>query len=426
MIFIGDLYQLPPVVTTKERDLFRGVPGFHGRYASPYFFDSQAFRSVDVEFVELEKVYRQKDADFIRLLNSIRNNTVGERELRVLNARCNPGFEPKPNDFHVALTTINSLADEINERRISALNGELHSYAAEVKGDFGKEQYPTSVELDVKKNAQVMLLNNDAGGRWVNGSVGKITGFTRSVYGGGISSGGGKRSHENEDDEEDESASEAREAIVVKLNTGASVEVTPFKWSLFHYYFDEATNAIESKTVGSFKQYPLRLAWAVTVHKSQGKTFDAVTVDLTHPTFAHGQLYVALSRCRTLEGITLTKPVQKKHVWMDWRVVKFVTSHQYARSEKVMPLREKFEAIKQAIKERALLRITYLKASDVKSKRVIRPERVGEMEYLGRNYIGLEAFCFKRGEERVFRVDRILELETLPSEEAEKIRKTGR
>ena len=155
------------------------------------------------------------------------------------------------------------------------------------------------------------------------------------------------------------------------------------------------------------------LAWAVTIHKSQGKTFDKVIIDIGKGTFAHGQLYVALSRCTTLEGLILKKPLRKNHIWMDYKVVKFLTRYQYGKAEQACSLTEKVALIQQTIEHGGRLRIVYLKPSDEKTERIIQPKMVGEMEFHDVNYIGVEAFCFSRKQHRVFRVDRILKLETL-------------
>jgi hypothetical protein len=153
------------------------------------------------------------------------------------------------------------------------------------------------------------------------------------------------------------------------------------------------------------------LAWAVTIHKSQGKTFDRVVIDIGRGAFTHGQTYVALSRCTTLDGIVLKKPILKKHIWTDYKVVKFLTRYQYQKAEQSCPVDNKVEAIKRAIGNKALLQIVYLKPNDEKTRRVVRPEMVGEMEYRGKRYLGMRAFCTQRNEERVFRIDRILEIE---------------
>lgn len=374
MIFIGDLYQLPPVVIGKERQLFRL------QYKSPYFFDAKVFQALDFEFIELEKIYRQKDEKFIDLLNKIRNNSVTDKDLKLLSLRCQPNFKSNPGDFYIYLTPTNDLAEDINRQHLKKLKTSVFLSHGNIDGQFSKEHLPTQIDLSLKVGAQIMLLNNDKAGRWVNGSVGKILTI------------------------------EKRREIVVKLINGEVVNVTPYTWEIFHFYFNEKTKTIEPETVGSFTQYPIRLAWAITIHKSQGKTFDKVILDMGRGAFACGQTYVALSRCTGLDGVVLKKPISKKHIWMDWRIVKFLTKYQYQISEKNCSLGKKIEIIKKAIKNKSKLNIVYLKPNDDKSKRLIAPKFIGEMEYLGRSYLGLEAFCYKRGEDRVFRLDRILEI----------------
>ncbi|MEK6924404.1 MAG: AAA family ATPase [Candidatus Micrarchaeota archaeon] len=386
MLFFGDLYQLPPIVTAAESGAFKGV------YASPFFFDSRSFCEAGAECVELEKVYRQKDAGFINILNAIRNNTAGEGELAVLNSRLDPGFKPGKGDFCITLTTTNDLADSVNAAGLSELRGPIRSFNARVSGAFDKGHYPASLKLDLKKESQVMFLNNDSSGRWVNGTMGRVAGFQEAPGG--------------------------PEEILVGLPDGGEVGVAPFKWSVFSFSFNPQAGRLESVPMGSFTQYPLRLAWAVTIHKSQGKTFDNVVVDVGRGTFVPGQLYVALSRCRTLDGIRLRKPLLKRHVYADWRVVKFATSLQYRRSELAMPLQSKRELVEKTISQGGSLRITYLKANDVKSQRVITPLSVGRMFYEGKEFLGVKAFCHSRNEERTFRLDRVLAMEAVEAGEA--------
>ena len=373
IVFIGDLYQLSPIVNGKERELFRN------RYKSQYFFDADVFQDLEMEFIELEKIYRQKDIEFISILNAIRSNLAGEEELRELNMRVNPEFEKKTDDFYIYLTTTNMLSEEINNRELKKLKGKSFNYTGKLKGNFDKGSLPAPLDLNVKTGSQVMLLNNDSSDRWVNGSIGKITAI-----------------------EED--------GIIVKLSDGEEVEVDPHKWELYKMHYDKEKDSLESEVLGSFTQFPMKLAWAVTIHKAQGKTFDKVIIDIGSGTFCHGQVYVALSRCTTLEGIILKKPIEKKHIFMDWKVVKFLTKYQYGKSEKKCSLEDKIRIIKKAIRDNSKLDIVYLKASDVKSRRTIKPISVGEQEYMGRTYQGLEAFCLKRNANRMFRVDRILEI----------------
>lgn len=381
MIFIGDLYQLPPVVRGKEKEFFDTY------YKSPYFFDSIVMKEIDMEFIELEKIYRQKDEDFIAILNAIRNNSITEKELNILNQRYNPEFIPDPRDFYIWLTSINSSAEKINREHLSRISSPLINYHGALSGDFSEDSLPTQIDLQIKKGAQVMLLNNDPHFRWVNGSIGRIVEIVK---------------------QKDDS-----DIIIVKLFTGEVVDVLPYRWELFNYYFNKDKNTIESEVVGSFTQYPLKLAWAVTIHKSQGKTFDKVVIDIGRGTFASGQVYVALSRCTRLDGIVLKRPLEKKHIFMDWKIVKFLTQFQYRISENLCPFEKKLNIIKSAIESNQRLEIVYLKNNDTKSKRIISPIFVGEMEYSGRTYIGMEAFCHLRNDTRVFRIDRILDIREL-------------
>ncbi len=294
MILIGDLYQLPPVVSFKEKEFFSR------RYAGPYFFDADAFENFEMEFVELEKIYRQKSQDFISILNSIRNNSVGMKELSVLNSRVDKEFEKtSESERIISLVTTNKAAYEINKAHLSRLTGSEYIYTSDIDGKFSRQAYPTDEDLFLKIGAQIMLLNNDSLGRWVNGSIGEIVNIARDLKGG-------------------------RDKIMVMLSNGNLVEVLPFTWELFHFKFDDKTNKIDSETIGSFRQYPLKLAWAITIHKSQGKTFDKVILDLGPRAFAAGQVYVALSRCVSLEGISLVRAIRKSDIIIDRRIAGFL------------------------------------------------------------------------------------------------------
>ena len=400
MIFIGDLYQLPPVVTSREKALFMDY------YKSPYFFDAMVFggnKTFNMEFIELEKVYRQRDASFLKLLNAIRNNTATDDDMNEINRRYIPDFRDlsasaqvgkggspikdfEDKDFSIYLTTTNNLADSINIKKLAEIKGKEYRYAGALEGDFSAKDLPTGMEIVLKTGAQVMLLNNDSAGRWINGSIGRVVGI------------------EKED---------GRDAILVELSDGETVDVAPYKWEMYKFSYDKNRNMVTSEAVGSFTQYPLKLAWAVTIHKSQGMTFDNVIIDIGRGTFCHGQLYVALSRCTTLEGIVLKIPVSKKNILMDRRVVEFVTKYQYHLAEKRLPLHEKISFIEEAIKTGKQLEIVYLKTKDEKSRRIITPLSVGELEYSGKRFPGLKAFCTKRMDERVFHIARILEMRVM-------------
>lgn len=294
MVFIGDLYQLPPVVTRYDRSIFKDV------YASPFFFDSNCYRQLRLRFIQLDKIYRQKEEDFIRLLGDIRNNTVNHEDIETLNTRCDPDFNPSNDDFYVFLTTTNALADKINQEQLKQLNSSAYVCEGDVLGDFASKNLPTHESLQLKIGAQVMLLNNDPHGRWVNGSIGKITYLNEQGFG--------------------------TEAIEVELADGSFAEVLPYTWEMFKFYFNDDSKAIESESVGSFTQYPIRLAWAVTIHKSQGKTFPKVVIDIGSGTFSHGQVYVAVSRCTSFEGLVLRRPILKRHILLDNRVVQFMNA----------------------------------------------------------------------------------------------------
>ncbi|HOG11508.1 MAG: AAA family ATPase [Smithellaceae bacterium] len=376
MIFIGDLYQLPPVVSSAEREIFKN------HYPTPYFFSAKVFEALDIEYVELEKVYRQKDDEFVRLLNTIRNRSVTDDDLAKFNSRCDPFFEAPSGSFYLALTSTNDLADTINEKRLAELPGKIWKAKGQIEGDFGKEYLPTAVDLKLKKNAQIMMLNNDSFGQWINGTIGKIRKFEK-------------------DDEGDD-------VIVAELDNGDTARISPYTWKIYRFFIKD--EELRSEEVGSFRQYPVRLAFAVTIHKSQGKTFENVVIDVGRGTFAHGQMYVALSRCTTLDGIVLKKPLQKSHILMDWRVVKFLTNLQYARAAKTLSREDKIKWIEEAIAEKKDIEILYLKSQDEKSRRTVRPLFVGKMEYKGYPYLGLEAICLERREKRIFNVDKILEI----------------
>jgi ATP-dependent DNA helicase PIF1 len=379
LIFIGDLYQLPPVVTSSEKHIFSS------HYASPYFFSARVFERPDfeLEFLELEKIYRQKDEKFINLLNLIRNRTVAESDLKLLNQRLAHEFEPAKDDYYIYLTTTNDAADVINREKLARLPGKLAEFEAEIVGNFSREYFPTAQTLELKAGAQVMMLSNDSLGRWVNGSIAKILAFEENEFG--------------------------TLDVLVQLENGEIEEVSPHTWDVYNFFLENGK--LFSRSIGSFTQYPLRLAFAITIHKSQGKTFDKAVIDIGRGTFAHGQMYVALSRCRTLEGIVLKKEIKKNHIIMDWNVVKFVTSFQYRQAEKLLPLEAKIALIKKAIKEKQILKITYLKGKDEKSQRLIRPKQIADMAFSGYPYLGLTAFCLAKKEDRTFNVERILACE---------------
>jgi ATP-dependent DNA helicase PIF1 len=383
IVAIGDLYQLPPVVTASERLAFSQL------YDSPYFFGSQVVRELlaagSVSFIELETVYRQSDSAFIGLLNAVRNRSATEDVLTRLNARTCANV---PEDA-IILTAMNAAADELNEKRLNGLPGKPVTFHGTFNGDFPEREAPTDPELRLKKGARIICVANDPSGRFVNGSLG----WVKKIDG----------SFETSDDEEGPT-------VTVELDDGGTVAVSGHTWTIYRSVYDRATRSLDQERVGSFTQMPLRLAWAVTIHKSQGKTFDRVTVDLGRGAFAAGQTYVALSRCRSFEGLALVKPVRLQDIRLDYSIVKFVTSLQYALSKKAMPLEEKLDLLRAAADKGSRLEIVYLKGKDEKSTRIIVPRVLEEDEYAGRPFLALRAWCELRQEERTFNAERILEI----------------
>ncbi len=369
MVFFGDLYQLPPVLKNSDRRIFAKI------YQTPYFFSSQAFNlsGLKLEYIELEKIYRQSDERFISLLNAIRNRQIEDSQIEHINRRVG-----KTLPDAVFLTGLNAKADKINHEKISALPGKGRRYYGYIDGFFPEKHLPAEEKLFLKNGARVMLLNNDRSRRWINGTLGIVVRLEKDI-------------------------------ITVRLDSGRRVGIKPFIWEIIQNRWDKKSRTIQSDVVGTFTQFPVKLAWALTIHKAQGKTFDRVTVDLSSGIFAPGQLYVALSRCRTLKGISLTCPVLRRHILLDYRIVSFLTDFQYRLADKKQPLASREAKIRQAIESKEKLEIIYLKASNIKSRRLIRPKRLAEMEYLGKPFYGLEAYCYLRKEERVFRLDRILE-----------------
>ncbi len=302
MILFGDLYQLPPIVSGEEKGIFSSL------YKSPYFFDSNVFQNLELEVIELNEVFRQKDKGFVEMLDGVRHNRVSDEHLEKLNGRVNPSFEPKENEFFIRLCTLNKMADEINARELEKIKAYLYCFRGATEGDFSAEYLPCEQELKLKIGAQVMFLNNDPAKKWVNGTIGKVMGF--------------RKEGDNF-------------AVVVELENRQIVEASPHTWKLFRPKYDPLKNALAYDSIGAFTQYPLRLAWGITIHKSQGKTFEKAIIDFGYGTFAPGQAYVALSRCTTLEGMVLKKPMQRGYIMADEKIGKFMEK---ARSRMALAL----------------------------------------------------------------------------------------
>ena len=283
LLMIGDAQQLSPVVKDSERPYLSQV------YPSPYFFHSKALRSLPYVTIELQKVHRQQDAQFLDILNSIRENRLTSECLRALNSRVR-AYED--DEDVIRLTTHNAQADEVNARKLEALPGEAATFGADVEGEFPENSYPADEVLQLKKGAQVMFIRNDPEGEFYNGKIGKVE---------EIGTGG---------------------QVLVSDREGNLINVTPVEWTNTQYGLDEESGEIRQNIVGTFRQLPLRIAWAITIHKSQGLTFDKVIID-AGAAFAFGQVYVALSRCRTLEGISLDSPIRPSAIYSDTHVAQF-------------------------------------------------------------------------------------------------------
>ncbi|MGQ4809114.1 ATP-dependent RecD-like DNA helicase [Candidatus Entotheonellaceae bacterium PAL068K] len=291
LLCIGDLYQLPPVVRPEEETLFSS------HYTSPYFFDARVFRQTPCEVVQLTKVYRQADAAFVTLLDAVRTGSLDRRQLAALNTRYCPDLSGLDRDTDVALVSTNAMAERINAHHLARLLQKPYTFTGRIDGTFHQSQLPTDATLTLKVGARIMMLNNEPGGKWVNGTLGQVAKI----------------------DADDESV-----AVHVRLENGHDDKILQYTWEAIRFGFNDRTQRIESEVVGSFTQYPLRLAWATTIHKAQGKTFDRVVIDLGRGAFAPGQVYVALSRCRTMQGLVLRQPLQLEHVWIDPRVQAFL------------------------------------------------------------------------------------------------------
>ncbi|MDR3244529.1 MAG: AAA family ATPase [Elusimicrobiota bacterium] len=282
MVFIGDLQQLPPVVKKEEKDIFNSI------YKSPYFPSAFSLNECMLHTVRLVKIYRQQDSDFASLLNSIRNGSIDEEGIRKLNQRAIK--KSYINEMPIYLTTTNKKAALINNQYLEKIKERPFEFFAQTENiDEERKDMPAERQLIIKKSAQVMMMNNDGGGRWVNGSIGVVESVEQSI-------------------DNDETI------IKVKFANGRIEKVEPYKWELFKYHWNDELKQIETESAGSFTQYPLKLSWAVTIHKSQGKTFDNIIVDMEFGSFAPGQLYVALSRCKTFEGLTLARPIAKRDI----------------------------------------------------------------------------------------------------------------
>jgi len=302
MIFFGDLFQLPPVLRNEDKEQF------YQTYKSPYFFSAQVFIQHDLfvdpfqlEQCELNHIYRQKDPVFTDILNSIRNNKATATQLNLLNKQVGSGSQ-NSEDFQIKLVSTNALANKFNSERLEKLNHKEHRFDAHARGNV-ENLRPNEKNVFLKKEAQVMFINNDPQKRWVNGTIGKILSFGEKL---------------------DPESEELYKYVEVELENGKTIEVAPFTWEISKYVFK--SGKFQREQIGTFTQIPLKLAWAITIHKSQGKTFNKVEINLGRGSFAHGQTYVALSRCTSLENITLAAPIRQSDIILDEEVLRFSNS----------------------------------------------------------------------------------------------------
>ena len=286
VVFCGDLFQLPPIVRDGEMKAF-----FDEHYGGPYFFFAKVFHELQPLSLELKTIYRQRDQMFIQVLNRIREHDLDTALFSLLNSHVQQSDRTQLDSSFITLTATNEAAYRKNRYCLQQINAQVHTYAAEVTGVFDPAIYPTESLLELKRGAQVMLLKNDPEKRWVNGTIGRIHTLTDSK-------------------------------VSVTLE-GGTYEIEPETWENMQYRYHRDTNRLEEEVIGSFTQYPLRLAWAITIHKSQGQTFDRVFIDLGRGAFAHGQTYVALSRCTSLDGIVFSRPVTPRDILFDERVYEY-------------------------------------------------------------------------------------------------------
>lgn len=390
MVFIGDLFQLPPVVTEKDRDIILST------YGGYYFFDAPVFKAYNYKFKELTTIFRQSNEqpEFKKMLNNIRNNEADFDDMTLLNSRHKDNAGDQEDS--IFLTTRKSIARNINNDKLENLKGEKFTYEGSLSGKYLllknepeeklEDKFPAPYKLELKKGVQIMMIKNDSGKRWVNGSIGKVDKLEK-------------------------------DSISISIDNN-KYTIEKEIWNEVEYVLNKETKEIEEKIVAGFSQFPLQLAYAMTIHKSQGKTFDKITVDIGTGAFAHGQIYVALSRCRSINGIILNNAIKNSDIIVDPRIIEFYKTKNIPKQILYIPEPRKLDTksikddLSLAIMNKQKIKIQYENFNGETSERIISDLKLTEeFNEFGYENQHIKGFCHLRNEERSFKIDRIRNIE---------------